>query len=101
MADVEVTADGQHVALSPGDCVTVVLDEHATAGYEWTVERVDGGLALEASSRTASNDRPGAPAKRRVVFRATSVGDVHVELKLQRPWEREPRKRLSFTATVT
>ena len=101
MGEMRVTASGQHVTLSPGDRVTVLLDEHATAGYEWTVDRIDGGLTLEASTAAASSARPGAPAERRVVFRATSVGDARVELTLQRSWERERYERFTFTAVVT
>src|SRR3954451_5813938 len=102
MADVQVTTSGQHVALSPGDRVTVPLAEHATAGYEWTLDLVEGALILEERPAAApESNRPGASAERRFVFRASSVGDARVELKLQRSWEREPRQRFAFTATVT
>jgi predicted secreted protein len=97
MGDIELRESGQ-VRASVGDRVTVVLPEAATGGYEWVVEHVDPGLALESSvlAPPATAAR-GAPAERQLAFRRTGEGEATVRLRLGRPWESQAKRRFEFT----
>jgi predicted secreted protein len=101
MAEVHVMGSGQRVTVSPSDRVVVVLEEKATAGYEWMVERVEEPLTLESSTVSApSGSTPGAAARRRVVFAAGNPGDARVTLVLRRSWEEQPRQSFEFCVIV-
>jgi len=90
-SSVEVTAadKGKTVEIRRGDKVDIKLEENATTGYRWAIDKMDEEvLELESSDfATAPDIGIGGGGERRFSFKAKGTGTARVELKLWREWE--------------
>ena len=104
--NVTVTAAdiGKTVDIRQGERVNVKLEENATTGYRWAIDRIEEGvLELEDSDFVLASDTGiGGGGERIFRFRAKSTGTSHVQLKMQREWEGDvpPIQRYDFSIRV-
>jgi inhibitor of cysteine peptidase len=80
--------DGRTVDVRQGETVRVTLQENATTGYRWAIDRVDeefiAALATEPRYTSSTIGSGGAVA---FVFQATKPGTGEIVLKHWRHWE--------------
>lgn len=94
----------QTVTISPGEEITVTLQENPTTGFRWTVESVSGDVSVLGSDfKAASNPRPGAGGERTVRLRAGNDGGAgELQLRYNRPGaDLSEAKHLRFGFAVT
>ncbi len=102
MADVQLTmadADSQ-VQVSPGDTVTVTLDQTASTGYRWAIDGDDGANLALQGDEIRSSAAVGSKGSVDWVFRAEKPGTTKLRLKLWREWEGDKSVIERFEATV-
>lgn len=81
--------DGKSVYVHPGDLISVRLDESASTGYRWEVDRVDNSVLLIQKADLPVGPIPGIGETGKVEFSFTvqRIGKTRLQLKLLRPWE--------------
>ncbi len=81
--------DGKAIEVQPGDTIIVRLDENATTGFQWAVDKSgDDILTLQNSDYApAPGSKIGGGGQRIFTFRAQKAGAVGLQLKLWRQWE--------------
>lgn len=79
------TDNGKAIQVHAGDTLVIQLDENASTGYTWAVNKIDTTiLLLQSSTYTASGNLPGSAGTR--VFASLAALGVKVrELKLFEP----------------
>lgn len=92
------------VRVKAGRPFQLRLPANAGTGYSWQPQGPlpPGVTLLGTFARPGSVLKPGAPGEDVLVFRARSVGKLHLVVQYVRPWERnaKPAKVLVFTVTV-
>jgi inhibitor of cysteine peptidase len=80
--------------------VVVSLDENATTGHRWEVEK-NGAPALRPAGDdvSAPGAAPGAGARRSFVFQAVAPGRGEIRIVLRRAWEDGVPPHRIFTAS--
>jgi len=94
----------QKVTISPGEDISVILQENPTTGFHWTVESVSGGVSVLGSEFNAPSDpRHGAGGQRTIRLRAgddDGAGELH--LRYTRPGaDPSEARHLRFVFAVT
>lgn len=91
------------IEVLAGDRFFVEVPVLAAAGYEWSVEKVEGAAKV---TLTGDQYRPGypmeigSPGTQRFTFLAGGAGSGSIHLSMKRPWETEPAERRRFEFTV-
>lgn len=99
----------QPVSLRAGDTVKVSLDVHMGSGSSWQLANTPpANLEFLGSAVTQppdQNNPPGVVGQREVQvfrFKALAKGDVNLEFRKARPWEKEkPEKSFSVQLAVS
>jgi len=79
------TDNGKSVQAHAGDTIVIQLDENASTGYTWAVNKTDTTvLMLQSSTYTSSGNLPGSGGTRVFTFLAKNPGTVHLQLKYWR-----------------
>jgi inhibitor of cysteine peptidase len=102
VSEVHLTQDdaGSAIEVSPGDTVTVTLDQTGSTGYRWTVDDgTDPVLAMQGDE-TRSSPAVGSKGSVEWSFRAAAPGTTKLRLKLWRDWEGDKSVIERFEATV-
>ncbi len=95
-------AADQTLRLRRGEQASIELQENASTGYRWEIERdANANLAIvRIGDRGVSSDaipgsRPlvGAPGLPRWSIEAVSVGRARITFAYRRPWEAHPVRR--------
>ena len=92
---------GESVRLKVGEGVAVELDDLAGAGYRWSFDLPENS-PLEAGE-TKSEPYPGigGGSRKRMVFCARHPGEMVLDLKLRRPWEKDVAPASDFQLKVS
>lgn len=92
------------IRVKTGQPFQLRLAANAGTGYSWEPQGpLPPGVTLLGAFRQRSSVlKPGAPGEDVLVFRARSVGKLHLIVQYVRPWERHarPAKVAAFTITV-
>lgn len=79
------TDNGKSVQVHAGDTIVIQLDENASTGYTWAVNKTDTTvLMLQSSTYTSSGNLPGSGGTRVFTFLAKNPGTVQLQLKYWR-----------------
>jgi predicted secreted protein len=97
------------VNLRAGDTVKVSLDVHMGSGSSWQLANTPPAnlefLGSEVAQPPNQNNPPGVVGQREVQvfrFKALSKGDVSLEFRKARPWEKQkPEKSFSVQLAVS
>jgi predicted secreted protein len=97
------------VNLRAGDTVKVSLDVHMGSGASWQLASTPSAnlefLGSEVIQPQNQNNPPGKVGQREVQvfrFKALSQGDVNLEFRKARPWEKQkPEKSFSVQLAVS
>ena len=77
--------NGKTIQSHVGDTVVVQLDENATTGYTWAVNKPDASvLPLQNSTYTPAGNAPGQGGQRQITFVAKNPGTVQLQFKYWR-----------------
>lgn len=93
------------IAVKKGELFAVELNGNASTGYMWDVKVTTGEAAVISRETIAHNNNPmaiGGGAVERTIFRAETDGEIEIEAKWQRPWEKSnpPAKQAVFKISV-
>jgi len=97
------TDNGKAVQVHAGDTMVIQLDENASTGYTWAVNKIDTTvLLLQSSTYTASGNVPGSGGTRVFTFLAKNPGTVQLQLKYWRSFVGDSSiiQRYSITVEV-
>lgn len=88
--------------VSPGDLVSIRLEENPTTGYQWEVDEFDEQVIVVEHSdfSMAPGTGIGGGGIRTLAFRARSRGTVVLQMKLRREWEPEETAIDRFEVTI-
>lgn len=91
--------------LAPGRSTIFTLQENATTGYSWRIDRNAsrnlGILSISDGGRSGGRRRMvGSPSLRHWKIRALKPGRAEVVFVYQRPWEPAPVKSRSIEVEV-
>jgi inhibitor of cysteine peptidase len=102
VSEVHLTKDdtGSMVEVSPGDMVTVTLDQTASTGYRWTVDNGTEPVLAFSGDETRSSPAVGSKGSVEWSFRAAQPGTTKLRLKLWRDWEGDKSVIERFETTV-
>ncbi|HKS44623.1 MAG TPA: protease inhibitor I42 family protein [Amycolatopsis sp.] len=102
---------GETTELRVGDTVELRLPEARTSGYQWHWQLpeavqvvVDEYLREDGRSGGAvaqGEQPPGQGGVRRLALDIVGAGRLLIRAELVRPWEREPRRSVTFVLSVT
>ena len=82
---------GRTVEVHQEDSILIRLDENPTTGYRWKVCEINKQiLEFQNSYYTMAHGAGlGGGGTRTILFRAKSIGDGQIQLRLRRSWEPE------------
>jgi inhibitor of cysteine peptidase len=80
--------NGNRLAVSVGDTITVSLPETATTGYRWEPDVHDDVLRVADAQPVASATPRGAPGQRVITFEVLRPGSTQLRLVRKRSWEK-------------
>ena len=80
---------GKTVPVHQGSAITIRLDENPTTGYRWDVKEGSNQIIEFQKSEylIESETETGRGGTRIFRFKAKSIGEETVQLKLRRSWE--------------
>ena len=92
MIQLDESFDGRLVRVQAGETIEIALTENASTGFRWIFSpkcRATWTPTLRKLARAAQaqTTTPGAPAVRRLYFKAVKPGNVQLQLEYQRPWQ--------------
>ncbi|MGD9543045.1 MAG: protease inhibitor I42 family protein [Methylocystis sp.] len=96
---------GDVIRLAPGRGANFSLQENATTGYSWRIDRNAsrnlGILSISDGGRSVGRRRMvGSPSVRHWKIRALKPGHAEIVFAYQRPWEPAPVKTRSVAVEV-
>jgi inhibitor of cysteine peptidase len=95
------TDNGKTIQVHAGDTLVIQLDENASTGYTWAVNKIDTTvLLLQSSTYTASGNLPGSGGTRVFTFLAKNPGTVHLQLKYWRSFVGDSSISERYSVTV-
>ncbi len=82
-------ANGQTIRLNKGDFLRVELDQNASTGYEWLVDRIEPGKLTDMGTDYSygANLPPGSGGTQWLCFQAVSAGTTTLRLIYRQPWD--------------
>ena len=101
-----VTTESKELEAKKGDNFTITLEENASTGYVWTVEKEDKIELVETVEAQAENtenteDKVGVPASKTWTFKCDEAGEYKIKFTCARSGEGEtPVKVVEYTVTV-
>ncbi len=95
------TDNGKSVQAHAGDTIVIQLDENASTGYTWAVNKTDTTvLMLQSSTYTSSGNLPGSGGTRVFTFLAKNPGTVQLQLKYWRSFEGDSSIVERYSVTI-
>lgn len=93
------------IAVKKGELFMLDLDGNASTGYMWDVKITAGDATVISRETIPTNPGKmviGGGAVERTIFRAENDGEIEIEAKWQRPWEKSnpPAKQAVFKVSV-
>ncbi|MHB8778874.1 MAG: protease inhibitor I42 family protein [Anaerolineales bacterium] len=81
-------ANGQTIRLNKGDLLRVELDQNASTGYEWLVDRIQPEKLTDKGTdySYAANLPPGSGGTQLLCFQAVNRGTTILRLIYRQPW---------------
>lgn len=102
---------GETAELRVGDTVELTLPEVRTSGYRWhwhlpdavrvVVDEYVLGDGYSGGVVAQGEGLPGKGGVRRLALDILGAGRHFITAELVRPWERQPRRSVTFTLSVT
>ncbi len=84
-------ANGQTIHIIKGDLLRVELDQNASTGYEWLVDRIEPekltDMGTDYSGYSSDPDLAGGGGVQLLCFQAVSAGTTTLRLIYRQPWE--------------
>ncbi len=95
-------SNGSQVEVVQNEEFLIVLDANPTTGYTWSVQTTDSPTIqqIQDVEFKPQSERLGAPGKQIFKFRATSVGEIELNLIYHRPWEKDVSPTSVFSVIV-
>jgi inhibitor of cysteine peptidase len=95
------TDNGKSVQVHAGDTIVIQLDENASTGYTWAINKTDTTiLTLQSSTYTSSGNLPGSGGTRVFTFLAKNPGTVQLQLKYWRSFEGDSSIIQRYNVTI-
>jgi predicted secreted protein len=92
---------GKEVVVRKGETLEIELRTHATAGYSWQFETLDGEyLEVTGKESRAMSDRMGAPVMMTWRLKAKKAGATKIEMDNYRVWEGKEKSVNQFSIRV-
>jgi inhibitor of cysteine peptidase len=102
---------GETTELRVGDTVELRLPEARISGYQWrwqlpdavhvVVDEYVSGDGHSGGEVARGEQPPGQGGVRRLALDIVGAGRHLVRAELKRPWEREPRRSVTFVLSIT
>jgi predicted secreted protein len=82
-------ANGQTIRLNKGDFLRVELDQNASTGYEWLVDRIEPEKLTDMGTdySCGANLPPGSGGTQCLCFQTVSGGTTTLRLIYRQPWD--------------
>ncbi|MCL4528531.1 MAG: protease inhibitor I42 family protein [Chloroflexi bacterium] len=103
---INADSNGKTIQLNNGELLLVELDQNASTGYEWLVDKIepDKLTNLGTDYSYGQNLPPGSGGLQLLCFKAANAGTTNLRLIYRRPWEvnvtPEPFAPSDFEITV-
>jgi inhibitor of cysteine peptidase len=95
------TDNGKSVQAHAGDTIVIQLDENASTGYTWAVNKTDTTvLMLQSSTYTSTGNLPGSGGTRVFTFLAKNPGTVQLQLKYWRSFVGDASITERYSVTI-
>jgi inhibitor of cysteine peptidase len=93
---------GKSLTVSPGDTVSLTLDEAPTTGYRWDIERSNAEIleVLDSTYRQPGQSAVGGSGEHSWTFKAKREGSVQLVLKRWRSFEGDTSVVERFDVTI-